>query len=120
MDAIRRQQIDEVLNNERDVNKIVFSIEKRNVELSTDNVLPYTQLNSEAINAVGSVVNQLLILLEKKKSDIMIVATDRQQNGRYTMKANDTVHTVVLFEDVLQLYNTAVEPYMGLKSSLTQ
>ena len=38
MDQIRKQQIDEVLNSEKNVNQYVFAMEKRNAALTTENV----------------------------------------------------------------------------------
>ena len=70
MDTIRRRQIEEVLNSDMEINKFVFQIQKRNAGLMTENLLPYTQMNSEVLETVSAVVNQLFIILEKKKSDV--------------------------------------------------
>ena len=94
-----------------------FKLKKRNAGLSTENVLPYTQLNSEAINAVSGIVNQLQVLIEKKKSYLQILSSN---TGNMTQKAVESIHSISMIEEILQLYNTAVEPYMGLKASLTQ
>ena len=67
LDAIRQRQIDESLNDIRDFNAMVFNIERRNASLNPDNVLPYTQLNPEAIEMTSVQVQQLLPLLERKR-----------------------------------------------------
>ena len=68
LDAIRQRQIDESLNDIRDFNAMVFNIERRNSSLNPDNVLPYTQLNPEAIETTSVQVQQLLPLLERKRA----------------------------------------------------
>ena len=69
LDAIRQRQIDESLNDIRDFNRMVFDIEKRNVGLNPDNVLPYTQINPEAIEATNVPAQQPLLVLEKKRAE---------------------------------------------------
>ena len=118
MDLIRKQQINEVLESEININKVVFNMEKRNVALSTDNVLPYSQLNYEAIDTVSSIVNALMSILEKKKSDIHNLETNTYHNA--SAHRIEMINDLSRVEDVLKLYNSAVEPYLGLKSSLTQ
>jgi hypothetical protein len=67
MDSIRQRQIGEVLNENMEINKLVMQMAKRNANLSSENALPYTQLNMSVIDSTGSLVNQLLVILEKRK-----------------------------------------------------
>lgn len=119
MDSIRKRQIDEVLNNDMEINKIVFQMQKRNVGLTTENVLPYTQMNSEVLDTVGTVVNQLFVILEKKKNDIFNYNNSVYHTNNQA-KEVELFNEITSFEEVLRLYNTAVEPYSGVRSSLTQ
>jgi len=47
VDAIRRRQIDESLNDVANFNSM-FNLERKHVEMQPENVLPYTQINPEA------------------------------------------------------------------------
>ena len=59
LDAIRKTQIDESLNDIRNSNAMAFDIEKRNARLNPENVLPFTQINPEAIQMTTAQVQQL-------------------------------------------------------------
>ena len=123
MDTIRRRQIEEVLNSDMEINKFVFQIQKRNAGLMTENLLPYTQMNSEVLETVSAVVNQLFIILEEKKSDVQNIVNQvyNDPNNRVNApKDADLFNDLTAFEEVLRLYNTAVEPYNGIRANLTQ
>ena len=115
MDAIRQRQIQEVLNGDQEINKIVFQIEKQNAGLTTENVLPYTQLNTEVLEGASAIIGQLLVLLEKKRADVQSML-----NTPHSAKHDELFHSITSFEEILRLYNTAVEPYNGIKQNLTQ
>ena len=110
-------QIREILDYDKNINATVFKIEKRNVGLTTDNLLPYTQLNAEVNDAVKTSINQLIVVLEKKKSE-----THTYQNHNYTIQEmkKAAVSELGNIEEVLRLYNTAVEPYLSMKTALIQ
>ena len=72
IDAIRQRQINESLNDIQNFNRMVFDIEKRNAAINPDNVLPYTQISPEAIQATSANVQQLLPLLEKKRATMSV------------------------------------------------
>ena len=114
---MRLNQIREILDYDKNINAMVFNIEKKNVGLTTDNLLPYTQLNAEVNDAVQTSINQLIVLLEKKKSE-----AHTYQNHNYTIQGmkKAAVSELGNIEEVLRLYNTAVEPYLGMKTALTQ
>ena len=106
LDAIRQRQIDESLNDIRDFNRMVFDIERRNAGLNPDNVLPYTQINPEAIEATTAQVQLLLPLLEKKR-----VAMGELRHGAraagvtMTQGAAEVTNT----QEVVHLYNALVQ-----------
>ena len=117
MNDLRRRPFEEVSDYDKNINAMVFKIEKKNVGLTTDNLLPYTQLNAEVNDAVQTSINQLIVLLEKKKSE-----AHTYQNHNYTIQGMQKAAVSELgnIEEVLRLYNTAVEPYLGMKTALTQ
>jgi hypothetical protein len=117
MDQIRLNQIREVLDYDKNINAMVFKIEKNNAGLSTENLLPYTQLNAEVTDSVSTTVNQLLVLLEKKKSELH---TYKNSNYAVIGMKKASVNELGSIDEVLRLYNTAAEPYLGMKTSLTQ
>ena len=51
MDAIRKRQIAEVLDENKIIGSIVFALERKYVNLETENPLPYSQLNTEILEA---------------------------------------------------------------------
>ena len=122
MDSIRRNQINEVLDYDRNMNAMVFNIEKKNVGLYTENVMPYSQITAEVFDIVKSNINQLIVILEKKKSEIhtythINYADDQQPGGAGAKRLLG--ENAGMVEDVMRLYNTAVEPYITFKITET-
>ena len=122
MDSIRRNQINEVLDYDRNMNAMVFNIEKKNVGLYTENVMPYSQITAEVFDVVKSNINQLIVILEKKKSEIhtythINYADDQQPGGAGAKRLLG--ENAGMIEDVMRLYNSAVEPYITFKITET-
>ena len=117
MNDLRRRQIEEVLDYDKNINTMVMNIERKNVGLTTESLLPYTQLNAEVNESVSTSINQLFVLLERKKSE---VHTYLQHNYAIVGMKKASVQELGNIEEVMRLYNTAVEPYLGMKTSLTQ
>jgi hypothetical protein len=74
-------------------------------------------LNAEVNESVSTAINQLFVLLERKKSE---VHTYLQHNYAIVGMKKASVQELGNIEEVMRLYNTAVEPYLGMKTSLTQ
>jgi len=70
MDQIRKRQIAEVLDENKMMGSIVFALERKYVNLETENPLPYSQLNTEILEATTNGVNSLLVLLERKRAEV--------------------------------------------------
>ena len=117
MNDLRRRQTEEVLDYDKNINAMVMNIERKNVGLTTESLLPYTQLNAEVNESVSTSINQLFVLLERKKSEIH---TYLQHNYAIVGMKKASVQELGNIEEVMRLYNTAVEPYLGMKTSLTQ
>ena len=84
IDSIRRRQIDEVLNYDKNMNLQVLSLVRRTVprmEGVTDIALLQKQ---SVIDSANTQVNSLMLLLEKKRSEVAALphytAAHRQQN----------------------------------------
>ena len=106
IDAIRQRQINESLNDIRDFNSMAFQIEKRNAALNPENVLPYTQINPEAIQATSDLVQQLLPLLERKKAAMTeLKHVPVGMRREYSQGAGEVTNT----REVIQLYNAIVK-----------
>jgi hypothetical protein len=69
MDAIRKRQIAEVLDENKAIGSMVLALERKYVDLDTENPLPYSQLNTEILEATTNGVNSLLVLLERKRAE---------------------------------------------------
>jgi hypothetical protein len=69
MDAIRKRQIAEILDENKTSGNMVFALEKRWIQSETDNVLPYSQLNAEVLDSTTNTINSLFVLLEKKSAE---------------------------------------------------
>ena len=106
LDAIRKRQIDESLNDIRNFNAMAFDIEKRNARLNPENVLPFTQINPEAIQMTTAQVQQLLPLLERKRAamtELLHIPVGIRR------EFNQGVVEVTSTQEVIQLYNAAVK-----------
>ena len=67
MRAIRLRQIDEALNYDKAMNSAAYAIERKNVGLQPETLLPYHQTNEENVQASQQNNTGLLILLDRKK-----------------------------------------------------
>ena len=84
LDPIRRRQIDEVLNYDRNVNLQVLSLERKGVSRMGESPdLTLTQKQS-VIDSSSAQVNSLMLLLDKKRSEVATLphytAAHRQLN----------------------------------------
>ena len=108
MNDLRRRQIEKVLDSDKNISAMVMNIEKKNVGLTTESLLPYTQLNAEVNESVSTAINQLFVLLERNKSE---VHTYLQHTYAIVGMKKASVRELGNIEEVMRLYNTAVEPY---------
>ena len=67
MDSIRLSQINEALNYDKNINAMVFNLEKkRTAQFPDPEVLPYSQLGEETMTSTKEGLNSLKVLLEAK------------------------------------------------------
>ena len=97
VDTIRRRQIDESLNDIKNFNSVVFDLERKNADLQAENVLPHTQINPEAIAATKTSVQELYLVIEKKRAAIT--------NAGHTPVHRSDIAEAGAFEEVRQRYN---------------
>ena len=102
MDAIRQRQIAEVLDENKTIGNMVFALEKRWVDMDTENPLPDSQLNAEVLDSTTSTINSLFVLLEKKRAETFNMA---QNNHPQRYQRKQSANEIGMVEDVLRLYN---------------
>ena len=110
MDSIRLSQINEALNYDKNINSMVFNLEKKRVAMSPDPiVVPYSQVNAEALTAAKAALDQLRVLLDSKRASLslMIRPGSRIESQEFASGASD----VGQVELVGQLYNQVVGLY---------
>ena len=110
MDSIRLSQINEALNYDKNINSMVFNLEKKRVAMSPDPiVVPYSQVNAEALTAARAALDQLRVLLDSKRASLslMIRPGSRVLSQEFAHGASD----VGQVELVGQLYNQVVGLY---------
>ena len=103
LDQLRKKQIDETLNYDKIMNQRAFRIEKLNSDKEGE-LEPYTQLNSEDIGATNELVNNLIILLEKKYNDL-----DKFIRNSSVDVSKEISHV----EDVINNYNKVVSIFLN-------
>ena len=69
MDQIRKRQIAEVLDENKAIGSMVLALERKYVDLDTENPLPYSQLNTEILEATTNGVHSLLVSLKRKGAE---------------------------------------------------
>ena len=103
MDSIRLSQINEALNYDKNINAMVFNLEKkRTAQFPDPEVLPYSQLGEETMTSTKDGSNSLKVLLEAK---IAIVV----QFTNVLDKASAV--NIGQVQPLIQAYNQVVAPY---------
>ena len=95
MDSIRLSQINEALNYDKNINSMVFNLEKKRVAMSPDPiVVPYSQVNAEALTAARAALDQLRVLLDSKRASLslMIRPGSRIESQEFASGASDVGH----------------------------
>ena len=114
MDAIRLRQIDEALGYDRNMNAMVFNIEKKRVARYPDaEVIPESQVTEEMEETAKGHVNALRVILDNKSANVSVLIRPGVQldSNPFTYAARETSQV----ETVVQSYNAAVAPYTTSK-----
>ena len=110
MDSIRLSQINEALNYDKNMNAMVFNLEKKRTGAFPDpSVIPYSQVNAETLTVVKAAIDQLRVLLDSKRASLslMIRPGGRIESQEFAHGASD----VGQIEMVGQIYNQVVGLY---------
>ena len=119
MDALRRQQINEILNYDRDMNLRALALERKQVALwgpegdETGGVL-----NQDAIDMANESVNSLFVLLDKRRADINTI-TRWHYHGSDKVYG-DAVSNLGRISEVVDAYNQLVSTYLSNNTTQTK
>ena len=115
MDSIRLSQVNEALNYDKNINAMVFNLEKKRTAMYPDpEVLPYSQLGEETMTTTREGSNSLKVLLDAKLATVAQLNRHVGIDAGYTSAADD----VGQVQPVVQAYNQAVAPFIS--TQLTQ
>ena len=110
MDSIRLSQINEALNYDKNINGMVWNLEKKRTAAFPDpEVLPYSQLGEETMTTTKEGSNSLKVLLEAKIASVVQFINSQDQSS-----AAD----IGQVQPLVQAYNQVVAPYAS--TQLTQ
>ena len=118
MKAIRLRQIDEALNEDRIMNTKAFAIERRNVGLQPETLLPYQQTNDENVQASQQNSQGLLILLDRKRADMITLLNDGYGTGSPDFVR--AINEMGLIQEPIGIWNESIAPFGDLSQKPTQ
>ena len=115
MDSIRLSQINEALNYDKNINAMVFNLEKKRTAMFPDaEVLPYSQIGEETMTTTKEGANSLKVLLDAKLATVAQLNRSVGIDAGYASAADD----IGQVQPVVQAYNQVVAPFIS--TQLTQ
>jgi len=117
MDAIRLRQINEALGYDRNMNAMVFNLEKKRVARYPDEeVIPESQITEEMEDTAKEQVNAVRVLLDNKQANVAVLIRPGVQidSNPFSYAARE----IIQVEAVVQSYNVAVAPYTSSKNQM--
>ena len=82
MDSIRLSQINEALNYDKNINGVVWNLEKKRTAAFPDpEVLPYSQLGEETMTTTKEGSNSLKVLLDAKIASVVQFINSQDQSS---------------------------------------
>ena len=118
MDALRRQQINETLNYDRNMNLRALALETKQVALmgpeggETDE-----SLTQEVIDTANESVNSLFVLLDKRRADILTNAEWHYSGSDRLYR--DAVSNLGRISEVVDAYNQLASTYLSNNTTQT-
>ena len=107
MDSIRLGQINEVLNYDKNINSMVFNLEKkRTATFPDEEVLPYSQIAEEMETSIQQGSNTLKVMLESKIASVAQLNRAVGVDSGYSPAFADISAT----KPIIQAYNQVVTP----------
>ena len=115
MDSIRLSQVNEALNYDKNINAMVFNLEKKRTAMFPDaEVLPYSQIGEETMTTTKEGANSLKVLLDAKLATVAQLNRSVGIDAGYASAADD----IGQVQPVVQAYNQVVAPFIS--TQLTQ
>ena len=117
IDSIRRQQIAEVLQYDRNMNLQVLNLERRGVATMNESTDLSTTQNQEVIQGANALVNSLMMLLDKKRAEVSSLPHYTFAHADQHTRSVDELSRVY---DVIDSYNKVISLYLGNNSAQTK
>ena len=118
MGAIRRKQISEVLNYDRNMNLRVLGMERKQVATNMqDERTPYVQQDQEGIDNTNVLINNLMVLLDRKRSSTTTVAHETLHGAASERPYARAVSELSMIHEPVNLYNQVLERYLATGST---
>ena len=110
MDSIRRQQIAEVLNYDRNMNLRVISLEKKSVEKMGETGALSSLQTQHVLDDTTELINGLIIILDKKKAGVLSLP---HYTAAHAKQHGEAVDDIANIHEVVDAYNAIVASYLG-------
>ena len=82
LDSLRQQQIDEVLNYDKNMNLQVLSLERKGVSKMDEETDLKVLQKQDVIDGANTLINTFMILLDKKKAEVFGTTTLHESTAR--------------------------------------
>ena len=114
MDAIRRQQISEVLNYDRNMNLRVLAMDRKQVATNMqDERMPYVQQDQEGIDNTNTLINNLMVILDRKRSSATtVVHGTNHQTAANESPYSSAISDLAMIHEPVNLYNQVITGYL--------
>ena len=90
MDSIRLSQVNEALNYDKNINAMVFNLEKKRTAMFPDaEVIPYSQIGEETMTSTKEGANSLKVLLDAKIATVAQLNRSVGIDAGYASAADD-------------------------------
>ena len=117
IDSIRRQQIDEVLQYDRNINLQARNLEKGGLAKMNESTDLSTTQNQEVIQGANALVNSFMMLLDKKRAEVSSLPHYTFAHADQHTRSVDELSRVY---DVIDSYNKVISLYTGNNSVQTK
>ena len=110
LDSLRQQQIDEVLNYDKNMNLQVLCLERKGVSKMDEETDLNVLQKQDVIDGANTLINTFMILLDKKKAEVLALQHyTRAQHELYTRSLDDLANVY----EVVDSYNQVISSYLG-------
>ena len=108
--SLRRQQLDEVLNYDKNMNLQVLSLERKGVSKMDEETDMSVLQKQDVIDVANTLINTFMILLDKKKAEVLALQHyTRAQHELCTRSLDDLANVY----KVVDSYNQVISSYLG-------